>query len=79
MTALHRAAETGDAKEARKLIDNGADVNIENNVKQTPLHYAAMKSHTDVAKLLIDNGAKVDSVILKSLLFGFRNLFFPRD
>ncbi|XP_055307908.1 uncharacterized protein LOC129572031 [Sitodiplosis mosellana] len=60
-TALHRAAETGNVKEAQKLIDQGAEVNIESNLKVTPLHYAANNGHKNVAELLIRKGAIVDS------------------
>ncbi|XP_055307019.1 ankyrin repeat, PH and SEC7 domain containing protein secG-like, partial [Sitodiplosis mosellana] len=60
MAALHYAAETGDAKEAQKLIDNGADVNIENELKMTPLHFAAMEGYRDVIEVLLKNKANVN-------------------
>jgi ankyrin repeat protein len=40
-TLLHTAATNGRLKEAKELIANGADVNVNDNGGSTPLHYAA--------------------------------------
>ena len=44
---------------AQDLIDNGANVNIEDEKEWTPLHYAARKGHVDIVKLLVDACADV--------------------
>ena len=45
--------------EGLRLIDNGANVNANDNDNygRTPLHRASEKGHVDVAEVLIDNGA----------------------
>jgi hypothetical protein len=51
----------GQAKNVKKLIAQGADVNSRNEYGMTPLHYAATLSTDEVAKLLIEAGAEVDA------------------
>ncbi|XP_055308409.1 uncharacterized protein LOC129572470, partial [Sitodiplosis mosellana] len=58
--ALHDAAQTGNVKEAQELIDDGAEVNIENNSKDTPLHLAAFNDQKNVAELLLSKGANYE-------------------
>ena len=57
-TPLHSAVRDNNAAEAKRLIDNGADVNARDNFDGTPLHHIA---DVEVAKLLIDNGADVNA------------------
>jgi ankyrin repeat protein len=45
----------------RLFLDAGANVNAENDNKQTPLHLAAYHGHTEAAKLILDAGADVDA------------------
>lgn len=46
----------------KKLINNGANINLVDNDEQTALHVAAANGNIKVAKLLIENGANVSSV-----------------
>jgi len=43
------------------LIDNGADVNIQDEQGDTPLHYAAQEGLTEITKILIAKGANVNA------------------
>ena len=47
-------------KIAKLLIDKGANVDIQNNDKDTALICAARNNNTEIAKLLIDKGANVN-------------------
>lgn len=64
MSELHDAAKNSDIDEARKLLENGADVNERNkNLSHyTPLHIASVSGNTELAKFLIYNGADVNAV-----------------
>ena len=59
---LHDAAKRGDVETARKLIEQGADVNgKDDEYGNTPLFYAAHKGKKDVAEFLIAKGADVNA------------------
>ena len=61
-TPLHHAAENGDIKMAKALIDAGADVNAKDRlVGKTPLRHAAENGDMKMAKALIDAGADVNA------------------
>ncbi len=49
------------------LIENGSDVNAQNNDGNTPLHCAARKGELDIVKLLIANGADVNAQNKKNI------------
>ena len=49
----------GQIEATRLLIENGADVNIEDDNGSTPLHSAAVFGRAAVAKLLVENGANL--------------------
>jgi len=62
MTALHWAAERGDAELAQMLIVAGANVSAVTRIGlYTPLHLAAKSASAEVAKAIIDAGADVDA------------------
>jgi ankyrin repeat protein len=61
MTQLHRAALTGNASAARRLLEHGADVNAVSKMKWTPLHIAAWHGNAEVAEILIAAGANVNA------------------
>jgi hypothetical protein len=53
LSALHMAAQGGNARIVQLLLDNGADINIENHAQGTALHTAAIMGHDSVARLLL--------------------------
>lgn len=60
-TNLMMAAEHGDPREIRKLLDEGVDVNAVHK-KQTALHYAVLRVPTkpDIVRILVEAGADPD-------------------
>lgn len=59
-TPLMAAAASGDVDAVRVLIENGADVNAKDGVRQqTPLMYAAASNRAAVITLLVSKGADV--------------------
>lgn len=57
---LHVAAVQGDTAATRLLIQAGAQVNLRNNLRQTPLTLAMDTGALQVAKILLENGAYVE-------------------
>ena len=61
-TLLHSASRLGDMGLVRLLIQEGADVNAQDEDGESPLHGAMAKSDNyDVARTLIENGAELSS------------------
>ncbi|MHB9146860.1 MAG: ankyrin repeat domain-containing protein [Candidatus Amoebophilus sp.] len=60
-TLLHQAAGKGDLEEARRLLEQGVDVNTRNKEEYTPLHTAALNGQAELSELLIENGADVQA------------------
>lgn len=58
-SALHVAAETGDAEIAQMLVEANADVNIADDDGETPLMIAAQHNHLQVVRLLLKAGANL--------------------
>lgn len=65
-TPLHYSIRSGNTEVAKYLIDNGANLNIQDNpyrqtakyaYSKTPLHYAIESGNTEIVKYLIDRGA----------------------
>merc|ERR1712098_1009181 len=60
-TALHFAASAGSESSCRVLLHNGADVNSQTSLRETPLMMAVAKlrgiGHVEVVKLLLQSGA----------------------
>ena len=56
---LSWAAQKGDAKAVRVLLEYGADPNNNDNTNMTPLHYAAQAKTPKCLLLLIKHGARI--------------------
>lgn len=54
------AIEAWDEEASKLLIENGLDVNHQNDVGETALHYAASANNEKFIKFLIKNGANVN-------------------
>ena len=60
-SALQIAANKGQLKVVKVLLDKGADINYQHPIsKNTALHLAAFSNHPEVAKYLISKGADVN-------------------
>lgn len=57
---LHRLASEGNEAELIDLINNGSDVNEEDDNGFTALHHAAEGGHAKVIEILLQNGAHVN-------------------
>lgn len=42
------------------LIENGADINIQDDFGSKPLHYAVYRGNKNIVKLLIENETNID-------------------
>lgn len=56
-SALHLSVFLPDTSITKLLIQKGADVNLKNNVGQTPLFFAVMGNNLDLTQFLLLNGA----------------------
>ncbi|KAG0203418.1 hypothetical protein BGX28_004276 [Mortierella sp. GBA30] len=56
-TMLHRACSSGSYNNVADLLNQGADINAQDNAQWTPLHEAALAGHTKVVDLLLSRGA----------------------
>jgi ankyrin repeat protein len=77
---LQKAAEKGDVRFVKDLIDHGADVNWQNS-DGTALHRAVLAGRVEVVRVLLENGARVDAPIEEDALSVFRkaNLVAARN
>jgi len=58
---LHRAAQSGNSMEVERLLIEGFNINLFDDVSRTPLHYAVEEQHCAVAALLMERGADVNA------------------
>lgn len=58
--ALHAAAEGGDIKALRNLLDGGADANEKNRTEATAIFRAVQNAHEEAVKILIDAGTDLN-------------------
>uniref|UniRef100_A0A1I8FWU9 ANK_REP_REGION domain-containing protein n=1 Tax=Macrostomum lignano TaxID=282301 RepID=A0A1I8FWU9_9PLAT len=64
-TALHWAAERGQSRVARLLIEAGAQLDAQDSSGATALHLASMHGHRDAVRLLLESEADT-SLVTKS-------------
>jgi len=64
------------------LVEHGADINKENNLKQTPMWYACEMGNENIVKYLFEHGADIYKEdengkvpLIKALFCGNNNLF----
>ncbi|HPS86243.1 MAG TPA: polysaccharide deacetylase family protein [Spirochaetota bacterium] len=79
---LHDAVLNGDISLARKLIDNGADINCTNEQCITPIRLAAFLKRKEMVQLFIERGVSVnynqkEARSKTSSLFGNNILKYP--
>jgi len=61
LTPLMEAAQAGELKELKALIQKGADVNVIDQYGWTALNYAVAKPDAAKVKLLLDSGSEVNT------------------
>ncbi|MGL9725759.1 MAG: ankyrin repeat domain-containing protein [Wolbachia sp.] len=62
ITLLYFAASFGDTNVTKSLLEEGANVDIKDQNKNTPLHLAAYSGHTGIVKLLMEKGSDLSIV-----------------
>lgn len=60
-TQLHFAASSGHILLIDSLLASGAEINVQNRLRQTPLHIAYMNNQVEAALHLIGYGAEKTS------------------
>ena len=58
---LHFAAQKGNLREVRRLVERGLPFDTFDEIGKTPLHYACEGGHINVVKYLIQQGADVNA------------------
>eukprot|EP00408_Alexandrium_pacificum_P046540 CAMPEP_0171251780 /NCGR_PEP_ID=MMETSP0790-20130122/50817_1 /TAXON_ID=2925 /ORGANISM="Alexandrium catenella, Strain OF101" /LENGTH=368 /DNA_ID=CAMNT_0011719491 /DNA_START=46 /DNA_END=1152 /DNA_ORIENTATION=+ len=58
-TALHRAADTGNAETVRALLAANANIDASDITRWTPMHFACQDGHVEVVRLLLSAKAPV--------------------
>ena len=58
-TALHECSLAGKTKEAFSLVEQGADINAQDEDGNTPLHFASLDGATELVLFFIEKGAQV--------------------
>lgn len=54
---LSQAVSSGSSEIVRMILNAGADINIKNDLDETPLHVAASKNNVEMVRLLVSAGA----------------------
>ncbi|WP_265034646.1 MULTISPECIES: ankyrin repeat domain-containing protein [unclassified Wolbachia] len=57
---LMRFIECGDYYQVLQCLNDGVNINAQNNNNQTPLHMASLKGMASIVKLLLERGAKIN-------------------
>jgi pectate lyase len=60
-SSIHAAARLGVLAGVKALLEQGVDVNAQDDKGITPLHYAVQGDHRELVELLIVNGADINS------------------
>jgi len=60
-TELHAAVWAGDVAKIRRLVANGAKLDVASDSGTTPLHSAAMQDNAEVVRVLLELGAKLEA------------------
>ena len=58
--SLHKAAQRGNVRKIRQILDNGTEVDTKDQEGRTPLYLATAYGRYEVVKILLKYGAKVD-------------------
>ena len=58
---MHMAAAVGDVVNIRRMVAEGADVNVQGPQGVQPLHEAAYHGHVDAVRVLVELGADVEA------------------
>lgn len=64
-TPIFLAIDDNDLSAINNLIQQGADLNFSNPMRETPLHLASKKLNYDIIKTLLNNGADPTSNVDK--------------
>jgi ankyrin repeat protein len=58
---MHMAAAVGDVVNIRRMVAEGADVNVKGPQGVRPLHEAVANGHVDAVRVLVELGADVEA------------------
>lgn len=59
LTKLHIAIKNQDINMIKKLIEQGADINIRAEYNYTPIQYACLSNNYEAVKILLENNANI--------------------
>jgi TolB-like protein/ankyrin repeat protein/class 3 adenylate cyclase len=58
---LYAASKRGDLQDVKRLITEGANVNITDYFGKSPLHFAAKNGHVEITALIVNAGADIEA------------------